>query len=146
MITEKRLADIERRLERVPGRFRQAAPQVYVLTMGGGNAIFTYGSLAYYGVAGSTSATVSSVPTANPPITDGGCPTGLSWAYLANEDGIESLAWVGTNLQPIPTAAATVGMQSYIPKFTAVLALRKVSMQVGTSGVWVPVYVPDRLT
>lgn len=123
-----------------------AAPDIYILRMGGGNSIATYGATTYYGLKYPTSE-ITSVPTSAPSEVDGATPNQIGPAYLVGPDGqATTLVWVGTKLKPTPTSAVATGMLSIISKGTTFMSSRIVSMQIGTSGVFVPVYIPERVT
>jgi len=136
--------DIALRPIRVPSGTQ---PQyVHILRMGRGNEIATYGSTTYYGLKFPTS-NVTSVPTFAPSLVDGDCPDQLSAAYLQDPSGSgESLVWVGNKLWPSPSSPVFTGLQSIIPALTMVLAFQTVLMQIGSSGDYVPVYLPARVT
>lgn len=129
----------------IPARWASPPDQFYMLVMGSGNTIATYGSANYYGLKYNTGATPTTVATSTPSTTPGALADNLSWATLYGPSGSTSTVWCGVRLQPDGTGTTHADMFSVIPLNTTFIAFRSVPMQVGSSGVYVPVYVPGRL-
>lgn len=141
----QRLAALERRVKGIPSRFGGSPTPVYLLVMGDGNTVATYGAANYYGLKFNTGATPTTVPTATPSTTPGALPDNLSWATLYNDNGTTSTVWAGVRLQPDGVGPVHAELLSIVPVNTTIVAFRQVRMQVLASGVYVPVYLPGRI-
>ena len=143
---DDRLYALEQRMRGIPSRFSGAGPPLYLLVMGDGNLVATYGSANYYGLKYNTGSTPTTVPTATPSTTPGALADNLSWATLYAPDGTTSTVWAGSRMQPDGAGPLySADLQSIVPKNTTVVSFGAVQMQVLASGVYVPVYLPGRL-
>lgn len=121
------------------------ASKFYLLVMGDGNTVATYGAVDYYGLKYNTISAPTTVPTQIPSTTPGALADNLSWATLYLENGTISRVWVGVRLQPDGIGSVQADLLSIIPRDTTIVAFRTVQMQVAATGVYVPVYIPGRV-
>ena len=105
---QRRLADAQRRLDRVPARWAPTAgPQVYYLVCGSGNFLVALGGLNYYGLK-RPSSVVTAVPSLAPPGAAGASADGLSIGTLYSQSGAVTSVWVGARLQPGVWSGASI--------------------------------------
>ena len=148
---QRRLVDAERRLDRVPARWAQAAaPQVYYLACGRGNFLAALGGSNYYGLK-RPGASATAVPTLSPSTVSGALPDGLSAGQIYQDDGTSSAVWIGVRLLPGVWSGASIiaGSVAFddwtgtLTQDTPFLSRRVASVPVtGSPGAYAKVYNP----
>ena len=148
---QRRLVDAERRLDRVPARWAQAAgAQVYYLVCGNGNFLVALGGADYYGLK-RPSAVVTAVPSLAPPSAAGASANGLSIGKLYSQGGAVTSVWIGALLQPGVWSGASIiaGLVSFddwtgtLTRATPFLSRSVARLPVtGSPGVYASVYNP----